>query len=280
MATDEILDPRADLFAPATTVKHAVMSNTLLNVMHAHIIGQIGAKLVGCACLTHAGDIVAFAFDRQKGGLGDGRWFNRNPLPAHRPFGQLMFVEHGFQRLKIELGTHIHDGQIFVIEIALGIGTFAVPLDKMGEHLVMGGNVLVPVHAHETGKLHEARINAAHHPGMGQRHMRNDMAFKPVEAVLLGKVVDLGRVFTGIDRAAHKGHRCRLAGLVPGGHQRCGRNHRNRWLTHRHQVGVRAKLAQELHDIVDIAIKVEMTLMHRNHAGIDPVGDVNIVIGQ
>ena len=136
--TDEFLDPRADLFAPATTVKHTVMADTLLHVMHAHVVGQVGAQFMRRTGLAHAGNVIAFALDRQKRGLGNRRWINRNPLPAHGAVGQVMFMEHDLKRLEVKLGCHVHDGKIFMIEVALGIGTFAVAFDQMHEHVMVG----------------------------------------------------------------------------------------------------------------------------------------------
>ena len=167
VAADEFLDPRADLFAPATAVKHAVMANTLLHVMHAHIIGQIGTQFMRGPGLPHTGNVIAFAFDRQKGGLGDCRWINRNTLPTHGAIGQVVIVEHDLDGLQIELGSHVHHGKIFVIEVPLGIGTFAVTFDQMHEHVMVGRNVAIPVHGHKARQLHKARINPAHDPGIG-----------------------------------------------------------------------------------------------------------------
>ena len=45
-------------------------------------------------------------------------------------------------------------------------------------------------------------------------------------------------------------------------------------------MGVRAKLAQEPHEIIDIGIKIKVTLMDRNRAGINPVGNIDIMIRQ
>ena len=43
-------------------------------------------------------------------------------------------------------------------------------------------------------------------PGMGQRHIGDDVAAEPVDAALLGELVDDGRVDAGVDRAAGERH--------------------------------------------------------------------------
>ena len=72
VTADEFLDPWADLFTPAPPVKHTIMTDALLNMVHAHAVWQVGGKLVCGAGLAHACNVIALALDGQKGGFGDG----------------------------------------------------------------------------------------------------------------------------------------------------------------------------------------------------------------
>ena len=47
-------------------------------------------------------------------------------------------MENDLKRLEVKLGCHVHDSKIFMIEVPLGIGTFAVTFDQMHEHVMVG----------------------------------------------------------------------------------------------------------------------------------------------
>ena len=80
--------------------------------------------------------------------------------PMHESaIGQGMLDEYLVNRLQIELGRQVHDRQIFVVEFFLLAGFRLVALDQMPIELPMGIHMPVEVHRHETGELHEARID-------------------------------------------------------------------------------------------------------------------------
>ena len=45
-------------------------------------------------------------------------------------------------------------------------------------------------------------------------------------------------------------------------------------------MGVAAEAMQDADDVVDVVVEIEAALGHRHHARVDPVGDVDVVVGQ
>ena len=86
---------------------------------------------------------------------------DRRAAMRHLALGQRVADEHRLHRLQVELGGQVHDGEIFVVEVAVLLGAVAVVLDQMHEELLVRRDVAVEVHAHEAGELQEARIDVA-----------------------------------------------------------------------------------------------------------------------
>jgi hypothetical protein len=82
------------------------------------------------------------------------------------------------------------------------------------------------------------------------------------------------------DLAAHHDHRFRQFRILGGGHQRNRGQHRHRRLAHGNDVHVGAKVADEVLYVIDIVGQVERAVGHRHHAGVDPVGDVDVLVRQ
>ena len=55
----------------------------------------------------------------------------------HLALGQGVLHEHGLDGLEVELGRQVHDGEIFVVELAVLLGGVAVALDEVLEHVAM-----------------------------------------------------------------------------------------------------------------------------------------------
>ena len=69
-------------------------------------------------------------------------------------------------------------------------------------------------------------------------------------------------------------------GIVLGLHARDRREHRHRGLAHRYDVGVAAEQMQDRDQIVDVVVEIEAALRNRHHARVNPLGDVDVVVGQ
>ena len=96
----------------------------------------------------------------------------------------------------------------------------------------------------------------------------------------VGELVGRGRIDARVDRPAHQGHGRGCAGSFVGREQRHGGQHRHRGLAHGDDVQIAgASCRMIVDDQVDIVVEIEAAVEHRHVARIDPVGDVDVVIG-
>ena len=141
-------------------------------------------------------------------------------------------------------------------------------------------DMAIEVHGDEAVELQEARIDVAHEARMRERHLGDDMAAEPLDAALFGQRVHDGRILARVDRPAHQRHRQRRVGIVRGFHAGDRRQHRHRRLAHRDHVGVAVQRMQHRDHVVDVVVEIEAPFGERHHAGVDPFGDVDVVIRQ
>ena len=99
------------------------------------LVRNIDAKRVRGLGLADAGNIVVLAFDRHQRNALDGGRIDAAAAMHHLPFRQSVTDEHRIDRLQIELGGQIHDGEIFVIELAVLLRGIAVAFDQMQEQI-------------------------------------------------------------------------------------------------------------------------------------------------
>ena len=68
--------------------------------------------------------------------------------------------------------------------------------------------------------------------------------------------------------------------ILVGLHQRDGGQHRHRGLADRDHMHVAAEHVQHGDDVVDVVVEIEAAFRHRHRAGVAPIGDVDVVVGQ
>ena len=279
VVADEVAHARHDLLAPLAAVEDAVVTNAWLLPVHMACAGDVGRERVGGLGLADAGDVVELALDRHQRGLDGGRI---DLAAAAHPDAarQLVLLEHDLDGLQVELGGEVHHREILVVEGAMAVGRIVVAFHEMLELAHVGVDVPVEVHADERGELQEARIDPAHRARIGEGHRRDDVLAEPHHRVAHRQIIGRGRADARVDRAAHQGDRSRLARILVGGHQRGRRHHRHRRLADRDDMDVRPEIAAELHDVVDVVVEIEVALGERHLAGVGPVGDVHVVVGQ
>ena len=98
-----------------------------------------------------------------------------------------------------------------------------------------------------------------------------------------GEFVRLLGVARGVHRRAHQHHRRRPAGVARRRHQAGRGHHRDAGLADRHHgdpVAVLREMLDHLDQVVGVVVEVEITVAQRNVARVDPVGDVDVVLGQ
>src|SRR3546814_4549361 len=75
------------------------------------------------------------------------------------PAGKAMFLENLPHRLEVKLCGHVTNRAILLVKIFCGIRTFIIALDQVPEHLPMAHQMIAQINGHESGELHEARID-------------------------------------------------------------------------------------------------------------------------
>ncbi|MGY4283534.1 hypothetical protein ACVWXO_002754 [Bradyrhizobium sp. LM2.7] len=114
-------------------------------------------------------------------------------------------------------------------------------------------------------------------PGCGNGTLVMTWLRNQVDAALLGEVVHAGRIAAGVDRASHQRHRDRHEGITPRFRDRNRGDDGNGGLAHRHHMGVAAEDVQHLDDVVDVIVEIEAAIAERHHAGVGPVGDIDVM---
>ena len=150
--------------------------------------------------LAGGGDVVEFAFDGHERGAFDGVGVNLLAADHHLALGQAVFLEEGLDGLQVVGGGHVHDGEVFVVEAAVGGGAVVVALDEVVEHALMRFDVALGVHGHEGGELEEAGVDAAEGAGVPVGDGGDDMLLEPGDRVLGGELGDGGGRGAGVDR--------------------------------------------------------------------------------
>ena len=191
-----------------------------------------------------------------------------------------MRLEHDIDRLEIEIGRHVADRAVFVVERLGRIRAFVGAFHQVFIQPVMAHHVAAQVHRHEAGELDKAGIDAPAHARIIDRHGGDHVVLEPHIRLGGGVVVDRSRAFAGVDRAAHHGQRQRAAGVFGGGHDRGGGERRDRGLAHRHHVRplsmlILADVLEKADQVIDVVIEIESARGQRHVFRIGPVGDVN-----
>lgn len=141
-------------------------------------------------------------------------------------------------------------------------------------------HVAVGVHGHEARVLQKARIDLAARARIARRHRMDDLVLEPGIGLGRGQAVHLRGRLSRVDGAAHHHHAARLAGIVGGGHQGNGGQHRDRGLADGHDVHVGAQVADEVLHVAHVVVQMERPGGQGHHAGVDPIRDVHVVGGQ
>ena len=115
---------------------------------------------------------------------------------------------------------------------------------------------------------------------MGKRHFHDHILGEPGGALFLRQLVAGSGIAARIDGATCQDHALWRVLVVAGIHQRHRGHDRNRGLAHGHDINVAAQDLEHFDDVIDIILKIEFSHRQGNGAGIGPVGNVNIEVGQ
>ncbi len=136
------------------------------------------------------------------------------------------------------------------------------------------------VHRDETGKLHQAGID---HPADALVFRADALDCHFLELAHrhpAAKIGHLRRRRIRVDRATDQRERLRLRLGVELGEVGGGRQRERGGLADRDDVDIGPQRAHEIDKIEGVVLDIELALRHRNIAGVVPVGDIDLAIGQ
>ena len=163
--------------------------------------------------LADGADVVLLALNGQKKCFLDRAEVDGFALVLHFPERQQIALEYLIDGFEIEVRAHVHDREIFLVEVADRIRLLDVAGDAMMEEVDEGLRVPLGVHAHERAELKKSRINAPSATLELGRHGSDHVGAEPFDRLLLGEFVDLGRRDARVDR--DRPSEVRLAGWIP-----------------------------------------------------------------
>ena len=89
------------------------------------------------------------------------------PATVNSLLGDLEVLEDAFDRGQVEFGGHVHDGEIFVVELVVRVVIAGLAAGDALDLIVKGLGVAFAVHRDERGQLQQAGIDhAARRPGI------------------------------------------------------------------------------------------------------------------
>jgi hypothetical protein len=109
-------DLRIDLVLPPLPAEHTEMAGAGLQVPALAERRERYTEVVRGRGLADAADVVALALDRQQRGARDRRRIDRPPAPRELAAGEQVLLEDRGDRLEVELGRQVEDGEVLVVE--------------------------------------------------------------------------------------------------------------------------------------------------------------------
>ena len=231
--------------------------------------------------LAGPGDVVLLALDGEQRRRLDGRGADR-PLsaPDHLAARQIVALEDAGDGLQVVLGGQVHHRQVVVVEAPHDLRALFVAREEVAVQAAVGIGVAADVERDERGELQETRIDLAQEARLAGRDALDGRHLEPAQRAGGRDAVDLRRVLARVDGPGHERHAPRRRGIPILGEERDGREDRNARLAHRDDMHVGSQGLQEPPHEIDVVVQIEPARRERDEAGIDPVGEVEVVIGQ
>ena len=116
-------------------------------------------------------------------------------------------------------------------------------------------------------------------PGCGKGTRHDHVLAEPVDALRLGELVDGRRREARVDGPAHQDH-CRRQIRIASSSDisdTAASTGTDGWQT-AIALRARAEMAEHVDDVVDVVVEIEGAFRRRHHAGVRPVGDVDVVL--
>ncbi len=246
----------------------------LLAVRQAGAEGERGKALAG------GRDIVLLALDgfhRHLGDLADIHLLVADGKDVARDDPAL---EHPLHRGQVELGGHVHDGKVFVIEAVVLVVVARLAFRRTHDLVEKGLPVPLTIHRDEGLQLQQARIDQPPGTAILEADALDHRLFQLAHRDPAAKVGHVGGGGIGVDRPAdqRQGAGLRL-GLLLGQIGGRGEGQGGR-LADRDHVDVGAQELHEVHEVERVILDIELAFADRDVAGIVPVGHIDFAIGQ
>ena len=186
------------------------------------------------------------------------REVDRLALVLHLPERQEVALEHLIDGLEIEVRAHVHDREIFLVEVADRVRFLDVAGDAMVEEVDEGFRVPLGVHAHEGAELKKPRIDPPAASLELGRHGSDHVGAEPFDRPFLGELVDLGRRDARVDRTGHQREARRLDAVAVPRQDRGRRERRDGRLANGDDMAGLADETHEIDEVLGIVLEREM----------------------
>ncbi len=193
---------------------------------------------------------------------------------------QRVLLEYQADRFQVELCRQVGHRKIFLIELAFRIGFFGVAPEHIVVELAKRIDVPPQIHVHERHQLQETGIHLAQRAGVACRNDTDQILLEPGDRLCRRQLVHCRGAHTAVDRSRHQRQAERCGSMAVLRHDRDRGQGGDAGLADRHDVRTRSQDAQKRDQVLDIFVQAETPVGQRHVAGIVPVGDVDVLIGQ
>src|SRR5215831_10711132 len=156
---NHVAHDRINLLLPTPAGEDAVVADTRLHVVTAHVGFDALAQLMGRRRLARRADVVALTLDREKCSAADGAWLDALAAEVELAPGKPCLLEYPGHRLEIEFGREVQHREILIVERLGGLRLLNIALRQVLVEVEVRLAMAVDVHGHEGCKLHETRID-------------------------------------------------------------------------------------------------------------------------
>src|SRR5262249_32827940 len=113
---NDVAHDRVDLSRPAFSAEHPVVPHARLQVMPFHVRLEAAAQLVCRRRLTDGTDVVSLTLDGEQRRAAYRAWVDSSAAPAQSSARERMLLENQPHRVQVELGRHVEDRTVLVVE--------------------------------------------------------------------------------------------------------------------------------------------------------------------
>ena len=241
---------------------------------------QSRAKIKRGKALAGGGNIIVGPLYHHQGHIGD--FTQIHALPRHRKgvAGNFPPLKNTPHCGKVKLRRHVHHRQIFIVKPIVGVVIRRLVVGNPNNLVMKGTPVPLGIHGNERRQLQQPWIDLAPHALVFEPHPLDHGLFQKAHGHAPPEIGNLGGCGIRIHRPPDQRQRTRLRRRLCLGKAGRRRKGQRRRLAYRNHMGLRPKVAHEIHQIQCVILNIEAPRRNGNVARIVPVGDVDIAIRQ